>query len=350
MSVKIVRSKNYNYDFNYKTGLFLRWGSDLKDDPSFSPFGPEILDIEISTICHGIHNNPCPWCYKSNTSKGINMTFETFKTIFHKIPKNLTQIAFGIGDIDSNPDLFMILQYCRENDYNKVVPNITINGYNISDKIADKLARYCGAVAVSNYDKDLTYNTVKKLTNRINIDKNFLNQVNVHQLLAKETFKSTLLVLKDIKNDHRLEELNAIVFLSLKQKGIRNTYHPISITDFKKLITFSENRQISYGMDSCSALKFFNCIQNNSNYETYKTYIEACESGLFSLYINVKGESYFCSFVEGENEFPKFDIVNCCNFLKDIWFHFDMIEWREKLIASTNNNSFNCRECLLFEF
>ena len=98
--IKKVRTKEYNYNFSLKTGLFARWGQTLKDDPVFSPLGPELADIEISTICSGL-GKPCAWCYKANNSKGENMTLKQFKKLFQKFPKNLTQIAFGIGDIDS---------------------------------------------------------------------------------------------------------------------------------------------------------------------------------------------------------------------------------------------------------
>ena len=41
------------------------------------------------------------------------MSFETFQQIFHKMPRNLTQIAFGIGDIDGNPNHCDYYSDCR---------------------------------------------------------------------------------------------------------------------------------------------------------------------------------------------------------------------------------------------
>lgn len=46
--IKVFRSKNYNYNFNLSNGMFARWGKTRDDDPEWSPFGPEIMDIEIS--------------------------------------------------------------------------------------------------------------------------------------------------------------------------------------------------------------------------------------------------------------------------------------------------------------
>jgi len=47
---KLVITK-YNFVFDKRTGLFVRWGESLKDDPEFGL--PEIADIEVTTICHG---------------------------------------------------------------------------------------------------------------------------------------------------------------------------------------------------------------------------------------------------------------------------------------------------------
>ena len=123
-TAKVLRSPHYNYVYKKGPGTFARWGGTLEEDPAYSHLGPEIADIEISTVCNGVGNGPCKFCYKSNTGKGENMSLELFKKVFSKFPPVLTQIAFGIGDIDANPDLWNIMRHCRENG---IVPNITIN-------------------------------------------------------------------------------------------------------------------------------------------------------------------------------------------------------------------------------
>lgn len=71
---KSLRSKDYNFDFDKTNGNFMRWGKTKasEDDPKFSPFGPEILDIEISV--NGCPNN-CRFCMPSgsliNTPHGL---------------------------------------------------------------------------------------------------------------------------------------------------------------------------------------------------------------------------------------------------------------------------------------
>ena len=143
---KIFLSPNYHYVFDKTNGYFARWGQIEADDPVWSPFGPEIADIEISTICSGVNSNVCKYCYKSNSPDGKWMSFDTFRILFNKLPKTITQIAFGIGDIEANPDIWMIFDYCRSRG---VIPNVTVNGEGISNRIAAYLVSHCGAVAVS---------------------------------------------------------------------------------------------------------------------------------------------------------------------------------------------------------
>ena len=336
MSIRSVRTPTYNYDFNDVTGEFSRWGLEKKDDPQFSPIGPEILDIEISTICHGIDGVPCKHCYKSNTGQGENMSLETFKAIFNKLPKSTLQIACGIGDLTSNPDLLEIFWYCRDNG---VVPNVTINGWGLTPEWAFKLAEVCGAVAISRYDdKNVCYSAVKMLT------KAGLKQVNIHQLVAEETYENCMETVKDISSDSRLKDLNAIVFLSLKKKGRGEGYTRMSEEGFDTIASYCLDNWIKFGFDSCSACRFTNFLNRHPKYDSMKQQIkqniEPCESTLFSAYINVDGVVFPCSFCEGE--ICGQDVINCNDFLQDIWYGETFKLFRGRLIKG-------CRSCPVYE-
>lgn len=95
---KLIKSENLNMFFDKKTGFTITFGKTKDDDPQFSEFGPFIADIEISTICSGV-GSLCKFCYKANTPKGANMTIETFCKIADKLPKSITQIAVGLGNL-----------------------------------------------------------------------------------------------------------------------------------------------------------------------------------------------------------------------------------------------------------
>jgi len=335
MSFKVINTPGYKYIFNSVNGFFARWGETKEDDPLMSPLGPEIADIEISTIC----NRKCSFCYKSNTSTGENMSFETFKDLFHKLPKNLTQIAFGIGSIDGNPNLWKIMEYTREN---KVIPNITVNGKDITDEQINKLASMCGAVAISNYNKNDCYGTVQRLAEAKRKEGATLQQVNIHQLLAVETYETCLNLLDNIKSDKRLEELNAVVFLLLKPKGNRNKFHSINDVEmFKKLYLAAQEKEIQIGFDSCSAPLALKTVSEVGQ-ENVIPSIEPCESTLFSIYINTKAEVFPCSFTEGTKGWEKgIQMSEVNNFLTDVWFSDRIRQWRSSLLGSAKN----CKGC-----
>lgn len=325
--IKIYKSKDYNYIFNIETGFFVRWGKTKDDDPQYASF-PEILDFEITTICNGPGNIPCPFCYKNNTNNGTYTTFEKAKEVIDRL-KDVTQIAFGVdAQGKSNPDMFKIMEYTRSLN---IVPNVTIA--DIDDDTAYKLANLCGAVAVSRYkNKNYCYDSIDKLY------KNGLKQINIHILISKETLPWIYETIQDIKNnDSRLKGLNAIVLLSLKKKGRGINHNQLSQEEFNILAQDLLNNNISFGFDSCSAKKYENFVNSSNNEELKDSliYCEPCESGCFSSYIDTDCNFFPCSFStnsEGWNE--GINVLDYDNF-KDIWNHPRVINWRTNLL---NNN------------
>jgi hypothetical protein len=330
--VKVLESPEYNYAFSLGHGRLMRWGITKESDPEFCKYGPEILDIEISTKC----SKACSWCYKSNTASGKNMSFATFKHIFDIIPQTLTQIAFGIGDIDANPDLWRMMRYCRDH---LVIPNLTINGERMNPQYYDLIASNCGACAVSLYDKNTCYSAVKNLTDR------GMTQVNIHCLLSEETFHKCKCVMQDRLDDPRLAKLNAIVFLWLKPKGNRNTLHQLSSMDkFKELINFAFDHDIKIGFDSCSSPMFLDAIEDRPDYDDMERCVDSCESTLFSYYINVDGIGYPCSFSETIGE--GIDLKQATDFLTQVWNHPSTVRFRDVLKLTKNIK--NCRTCPVY--
>jgi len=191
--IKILNSPNYNFYFDKRSGFFARWGKTKEDDGDLNLGMPEIADIEIAEICEGVPGiGPCAFCYKNNTAfKGINMSLETFKNIYHKLPPTVGQIAFGCGTLRLHPEMWDIFRYAKENEivpkdvehvlvdengkeypikmpgFNNpnyklkniyipvkgvgTIPNLTING-DVDEHEFDKIAELCGACACSVYN------------------------------------------------------------------------------------------------------------------------------------------------------------------------------------------------------
>jgi len=330
--LKVLKSENYNFLFEKKSGFFARWGKTQEDDGDFELGLPEIADIEIAEICEGVPGiGPCAFCYKSNTgNKGENMSLETFKIIFEKITKfpSIGQIAFGCGTLRKHPEMWDIFRYTREHG---VTPNLTING-DVDDHEFDKIAELAGACAVSIYDKELSYNAIKKLTDR------GMTQVNIHFMISEETYDKAFEIMNDMKTDPRLSKMKALVLLSLKTKGRSvGRYHQLSQDKFDKLVTYALENNVAIGFDSCSSFKFTKSVIGHPNEKIFNQSAEPCESTLYSLYIDVKGDFYPCSFspdTEGWNK--GISVLECDNFIEDVWFNERTKKFRERVISCRN--------------
>jgi len=334
---KAIFSPDYNYTFDKTTGLTYRWGKTLEDDPQYCPFGPEILDLEVS---EGGCSGKCPWCYKSN--KGghpINMSYETFIDIINKMPPTLSQIAFGITDIDTNPDFILMMNYAR--NHKGIIPNFTMTGYGLSDDLAWQCSKLAGAIAISVYPhtKELAYTTIKTLTDL------GMDQINIHLLYHDGNQGFIYGVLNDTKTDPRLEKLNAVVLLALKQRGrAKDGFSPMSEQDFFNLSQYCFDNSIPIGFDSCTAPKFEKFINSpmsnvsNNLKSSILQMSEPCESALMSSYINVHGDFYPCSFMEGIDTWDKgISVIDCEDFIIDIWYHPRVLKWRRRLLDNHRN-------------
>lgn len=386
---KIVKSKEYNSVFDKGTGFFARWGETKEDDPQSAPY-PEIADIEISSgKCH----NACPFCYKQNTANGElhNMTLNEFKKVFHTIAHTvveiitdsidevklineinptiyekcntkkemidaimsdsklpiksikiynmglLTQIAFGITSPIDNPDFFKMMEYSREFD---VIPNYTIKATDMTEDIADKTVKLCGACAVSFCsDKTVTYNAVNML-----LDKG-LKQTNIHQVAMETTFERIKETINDIADKNGIHGLNALVLLKYKPKGTNaGKFKPLTKEQYKEIFKLAHEKKVPIGFDSCSAPIYLDMIKDNPKADLLSSYAEPCESSLFSIYVNSYCEVYPCSF--SENEIRKdnnwVDGINLLNinakdFQKDVWQGERLTNFKNKLLSNNRN-------------
>lgn len=332
---KAVVSPDYNLIFNKRSGETARWGKTFEDDPFLSIFGPEIADIEVTTICKGPGGVLCPFCYKANTSNGHNMSLETFTKIIDALPKHITQVAIGAdAQAESNPELWDMMDLCRERG---IIPNITVA--DITEETSKTLVSKCGAVAVSRYkNKNFCYDSIEKLV------RNGLKYVNMHIMISKETYEQAVETIKDYHSDPRLKGMYSIVLLSLKQKGRGEGFTPLDTDEFKALVELAEEHEVPIGFDSCSAPAYIKAIKHKENFEKLQTYVEPCESTLFSIYFSAEGKFYPCSFCE--DVFEGIDINEIANFIDDIWFSDTANKFRKMLKLHEDENG--CRNCPVF--
>jgi 1-acyl-sn-glycerol-3-phosphate acyltransferase len=195
------------------------------------------------------------------------MTFDTFKKIFDVMneSKTMTQIAFGVdaeASEELNPDIWKIFEYTKNNG---VTPNVTVA--DITPYTAEKIVSLCGACAVSAYqsNKNCCYDSIRLLLDEAKKQGKENFAVNIHLMISKETLPFVYEVINDYQTDSRLDGMNAIVFLSLKQKGRGEYFNKVTEDEFKNVIDICFEKNVKFGMDSCSANKFLKAIEGKEN-------------------------------------------------------------------------------------
>ena len=358
-----AKDGSFHMMFRKSDGFTAKWGRTMDDDPTHCPWGNEIADIEITTACRGIRGidkatgktsvndcdrRVCDFCYKSNQPNGSYMSFDTFKVVFDKMnqPRTMTQIALGVdAECGTNPDVWRIMDYCNENG---VTPNVTVA--DIDHETAENIVRRCGACAVSCYERNRNccYDSIKLLTDEAKRQGKDSFKVNMHLLVSHETEKFVFEVLNDRLNDERLKDMGAIVLLSLKQKGRGKAFRKMDDEVYKKVIFFLQDNHISYGSDSCGANRLMESLKvyydgKENGEEQYRRVlgcVEPCESTKFSIFVNVKGEVFPCSFMEKEQGWEKgIDLTDdkYKNYTTQVWNHPRILEWRMMAM--------NCVDC-----
>ena len=318
-------SPSYNYTFDKNTGYFQRWGKHKEDDPQWCKYGPEILDLEIST---GDCSGHCGFCYKGNTSNpGKHMSVDMFSRIAKVMPQTLTQIAFGITDVNANKDFIDILRVTRLCGW---VPNLTMAGYGLDDNLAKEMAKYVGAIAVSVYphNVDVAYSAIRTLK------KNGVKNVNIHLLAHKDGYGHIVSTITGIG-----QMANAVVLLAVKSKGnaASGKFSNLTNEQFDDIMKLAKDHGVAIGFDSCSAPRYEKYALANGLQDTLQ-YVERCESALMSSYINVDGNFFPCSFVEGVDEWEYgLHVADCQDFVKNIWMHPKTINWRDGLLKNNRH-------------
>lgn len=345
---KALKSKKYNYLFIKSNGFFVRWGK--SDTITTTTLNVKRLEYDLYHIWKNIWGGDIDilqfvsdlntdgnnyitsvenidWEIYDTNKKKVT-TFSDFKKMFSKIPKSLYSIEFIIDNIENNIDIWKILKYTKKHD---VLSTIVINS-DITENQVDILVKLCDSVSVSIFDKEKTYNCVKKITDK------GLKTCNLHVEISDETFDNTMQILKDIKIDERLTKLHSVIFMTQKEKGLVSKLHNISQEKFDEILKFSFDNEINVGFDSCSSSKVIDFINRNPKYSDMSSYVDSCNASIYSCYINAHGEYFPCSLSDSYDIWKRgISVLRCNDFMKDIWSN--------KRTGKFRNTVSTCRNC-----
>jgi len=317
---------NYNFMANSKTGMTLRWGKTLEDNPDFAPV-PELADISISNHC----TKGCVFCYRNSTINNEFLSIEDYCRVLDSMchPKygNVFQVALGGGEPLEHPDFLAIIE---ETCQRGIVPNFTTNGIHLTSEICKAIKGKIGAVALSITDiADISNDKVALLTNEG-------IKTNLHYVLSNENIEQAIEISQGVHNDC-LSKINAIVFLTYKPAGRAKVDSVLKQGDsLKRFLESVKDKSIKtprMGFDACFVPML---LQANA---VKSELVDVCEGGFFSIYVDHKMNISPCSF-SGKQD---------CYNLKDYDF-YDI--WLNKLQNYRDKQKNNCNklDCSAKEF
>lgn len=192
---------DYHFIADPTTGMTMRWGTTIKDNPTWAPV-PELADISISNHC----SKGCSFCYKDSCINNEFLSVENYCRILdsmnHPQYGNVFQVALGGGEPLEHPDfLEIIAETCRRS----IVPNFTTNGMQLTPKICGSLSGKIGAVALS--VSSMADLEKKKLAFLIDAG----IKTNIHYVLSKNNLEEACKILRGCYNE-LLNGINAIIF------------------------------------------------------------------------------------------------------------------------------------------
>lgn len=290
----IVRDKknHFEYAFNTETGEYIRTGvldengRDTGVDPFMGSY-PHLIDVGIMGHCIHGKTGLCAkagiGCYQSGMIiEEQNMSVEDFEWLAKQSSHKCNQFALGgRGDPDQHEHFEEILKTCKKYD---IVPNFTTSGYGMTPEISELCRKYCGAVAVSWYRNQYTYNAINMLLNAG-------VKTNIHYVLGNNSIDEAI---ERLRNNDFPNRINAVIFLLHKPVGQGTEENVLSVHDprVKEFFHFIDVRHpFKVGMDSCNvpgAIHFCRHVLYES--------LDTCEGGRFSCYISADMHMTPCSF------------------------------------------------------
>jgi len=315
---KKIQTSTYEILFDDETGVEITRGINGHPDPFILEY-PSLLDIGIMGTCP----NKCNFCYQGERQQE-NMSYDDYVELLSQFYPYINQVALGgRGDPNKHPNFPQILLSTRAL---RVVPNYTTSGRNLTKEEVLHTKRFCGAVAVSMYNQDFTFEAIKK----------FLDadcKTNVHWIVSADSMDNILKVLRgeDIwEGKIDLKKLNAIIFLLFKPQG-RGSSRKDLLTPLSALKEFSDTIQntdlpFKVGMDSC-LVNMISTIRTLN--KTESIFLDTCEAGRCSAYISPDLRLKPCSFMDDwKSWYGSLKEKS----IKELWDNSDSFNWSRELL------------------
>lgn len=298
MKNKLIKNGNYYILVNYKNNKRVALRLSEAPDMELIPKHPELVDIKLTDVCH----IGCKWCYQDSTSDSKHGNLETIKTVIRSLNPEITEVAFGGGDVLQHPDIVEILEFSRNHGLNS--SNITMNWQSIM-RYPEKVKMVMpllDAIGVSIVGKGQIKQVVEKLKE---IDCYEPARICFH-VIPDLYNKELLLKILDELKEHSPE--SDILFLGYKTNGRGKDVTPVHVDNMNDIFDYIVQNNISLQCDTKFVKDYFNVVKEFGSEYTYDI-----KEGEYSMNIDCVESFYSQSSynLDFKGEITEdFDIVN----------------------------------------
>jgi radical SAM protein with 4Fe4S-binding SPASM domain len=281
-------SDSYNFIGDTETGVTMRWGASLDQDPVLAPW-PELADISISNHC----SKNCNFCYRDSNPDNSFISIADYESTLDSLTSphwgSVFQVALGGGEPLEHPEFLEIIQRTWDRG---IVANFTTNGLGVTKTLAAGLAEKVGAVAIS------VSNIEELHADRVKILTDAGIKTNLHFILDSNSIDQATELLEGRFN-HLLDDVNAVIFLTFKPKGRGTESRCLkSGTSLDRFVARIDSNSCSahIGFDAC----FVPILMRRTEVDV--DYVDSCECAFFSVYIDEQMNVKPCSFATGNRD------------------------------------------------
>lgn len=255
----LIKNGNYYVLLDYQDNKRLALRLSETADMELIPEHPELVDIKLTDVCH----IGCAWCYQDSTSDSLHGDLETIKTVIRSLNPQITEVAFGGGDVLQHPNIVEILEYSRECGLTS--SNITMNWQSVmrySNKVKEVMP-LLDAIGVSITGKGQIKQVVEKLKE---IDCFTPSRICFHvipDLYSKEMILKILCELKEYSSE------SDVLFLGYKTNGRGKSVQPVHVQDIDEIIEYIIENKISLQCDTKFVKDYLEVVKKVSSKLTY---------------------------------------------------------------------------------
>jgi len=274
---KLIKNGNYyillDYQDNKRVALRLSEAADME----LIPEHPELVDIKLTDVCH----IGCPWCYQDSTSDSLHGDINTIKTVIKSLNPQITEVAFGGGDVLQHPDIVKILQFSRNHGLHS--SNITMNWQSIMrypDKVKEVMP-LLDAIGVSVTGKGQIKQVVEKLKE---IDCFIPSRICFHIIPDLYNKDMIVKVLNEIKEQSI--EID-VLFLGYKTNGRGKEVTSTQVKEMKEIFSYIIENKMCLQCDTKFVKDYIDVVKEFGSAFTYDI-----KEGEYSMNIDCVEEFY----------------------------------------------------------